>query len=191
MEPLPNERELIARAQAGDKDAVSSLYEGYAQAIFRYISYRVESDMVAEDLTADVFLSMVRGLPRYQDVGAPFGAWLFRVAANRITDHHRQKRRMAEELSENQASDDTDPFGKTAKNQERAQLRAALATLPDDFQTLLVLRFMEGMSHSEVAAVLGKSEAAARVMQHRALKALAKALGTDGKARSYLRGGES
>jgi RNA polymerase sigma-70 factor, ECF subfamily len=191
MEPLPNERELIARAQAGDKDAVSSLYEGYAQAIFRYISYRVESDMAAEDLTADVFLSMVRGLPRYQDVGAPFGAWLFRIAANRITDHHRQKRRMAEELSENQASDDTDPFGKTAKNQERAQLRAALATLPDDFQTLLVLRFMEGMSHSEVAAVLGKSEAAARVMQHRALKALAKALGTDGKARSYLRGGES
>jgi RNA polymerase sigma-70 factor (ECF subfamily) len=191
MEPLPNERELIARAQSGDKDAVSSLYEGYAQAIFRYISYRVESDMAAEDLTADVFLSMVRGLPRYQDVGAPFGAWLFRVAANRITDHHRQKRRMAEELSENQASDDTDPFGKTAKNQERAQLRAALATLPDDFQTLLVLRFMEGMSHSEVAAVLGKSEAAARVMQHRALKALAKVLGTDGKARSYLRGGES
>jgi RNA polymerase sigma-70 factor (ECF subfamily) len=191
MEPLPNERELIARAQAGDKDAVSSLYEGYAQAIFRYISYRVESDMVAEDLTADVFLSMVQGLPRYQDVGAPFGAWLFRIAANRVADHHRQKRHVVEELSENEPNDDTDPFGKIAKKQEQALLRVALTKLSEDFQTLLVLRFMQGLSHAEVAAIMGKSETSIRVMQHRALKALAKELGTEGKVRSYLRGGES
>jgi RNA polymerase sigma-70 factor, ECF subfamily len=189
MEPLANEGQLIARAQAGDKDAVSTLYEGYAQAIFRYVSYRVESDMAAEDLTADVFVSMIRGLPRYQDTGAPFGAWLYRIAANRITDHHRLKRRTPEPLSDSEASDDTDPLGKTARNQERAHLRAALATLSNDFQTLLILRFMQGMSHAEVAAIMEKSEATIRVSQHRALKALAKALGTEGKARSYLRGG--
>jgi len=191
MEPLPDERKLIARAQGGDKDAVSALYEGYARAIFRYISYRVESDMVAEDLTAEVFLRMVQALPRYQDTGAPFGAWLYRIAATQVAEHHRGKRRIAEPLSESQASDDTDPFGKTVKELEQAQLRRALASLPEDYQTLLVLRFMQGLPHTEVAAILNRSEASIRVMQHRALKALAKALGVETKARSYLRGDES
>ncbi|MEO8612373.1 MAG: sigma-70 family RNA polymerase sigma factor [Chloroflexota bacterium] len=191
MEPLPDERGLIARGKQGDKNAVSALYEGYAQAIFRYISYRVESDMVAEDLTGEVFLRMVQGLPRYEDTGAPLGAWLYRIAATQIADHHRGKRRVAEPLSDEQPSDDTDPFGKTVKAQEQAQLRIALKSLPEDFQTLLILRFMQGLPHTEVAAILDKSEAAIRVMQHRALKALAKALGSDTKARSYLRGDES
>lgn len=191
MQPLPNEAQLIAQAQAGDKTAVSSLYEAYAQAIYRYISYRVDSDMLAEDLTAEVFLRMVQGLPRYRDVGAPFGAWLYRIAATQIADHYRQNRRIAPEtISENEPSDDTDPFGKTAQNEERETLRRALATLPEDQQTLLIMRFMQQLPHSEVAAVLGKSEAAIRVMQHRALQTLGKALGASGKARSYLRGEE-
>jgi RNA polymerase sigma-70 factor, ECF subfamily len=70
-------------------------------------------------------------------------------------------------------------------------LRQALRSLPEDYQTLLILRFMQQLPHQEVAAVLNKSEASIRVMQHRALKALAKALGNDEKVRSYLRGGES
>ena len=188
MQPLPNESQLIAAAQAGDKQAVSTLYEAYAQAIFRYISYRVESDMLAEDLTAEVFLRMVQGLPRYQDSGAPFGAWLYRIAATQVADHYRRNRRSAvEPMSDEPTTDDTDPFGKAAKK-EQEQLRRALASLPEDYQTLLIMRFMQQLSHSEVASVLKKSEAAVRVMQHRALQALARQLGADGKARSYLRG---
>ncbi|MBZ0283001.1 MAG: sigma-70 family RNA polymerase sigma factor [Anaerolineae bacterium] len=189
MQPLPNERELIASAKAGDRDAVSALYEGYAQAVFRYVSYRVESDMLAEDLTAEVFLRMVQGLPSYTDSGIPFGAWLFRIAATQIADHYRSKRRAsAEPISDSHPSDDTDPFGKTAKAEERERLRQALATLSEDYQTLLILRFMQQLPHDEVAKVLNKSEGSIRVMQHRALKALAEALGERGKARSYLRG---
>lgn len=189
MQPLPNESQLIAAAQAGDKQAVSTLYEAYAQPIFRYISYRVDSDMTAEDLTAEVFLRMVQGLPNYQDSGAPLGAWLYRIAATQVADHYRRNRRVSPEpISEEQPSDDTDPFGKTAKNEEREQLRRALAALSEDFQTLLILRFMQQLPHLEVAAIMNKSEAAIRVMQHRALQALARELGASGKARSYLRG---
>ncbi len=190
MEPLPNEGQLIAQAQTGDKAAVSTLYEAYVQAIHTYISYRVESDMVAEDLTAEVFLRMVQGLPRYDDHGAPFGAWLYRIAATQIADYYRRNKRIVE-LSENQPTDDTDPFGKAAKKEEQLKLRQALAALSVDFQTLLILRFMQGQSHSMVAAALNKSEAAIRVMQHRALKALAKELGESTKVRSYLRGQDS
>lgn len=189
MQPLANERDLIARAKTGDREAVSALYEGYTQAIFRYISYRVESDTLAEDLTAEVFLRMVRGLPRYEDSGAPFGAWLYRIAATQIAEHYRRKRRTpAEPISDAQPSDDTDPFGKSAKAEERERLRAALAALPADYQTLLIMRFMQELSHEAVAQVLDKSEGAIRVMQHRALKALAQQLGQESKARSYLRG---
>ena len=120
MEPLANEGQMIAQAQAGDKEAVSTLYEAYVQAIHTYIGYRVESDMIAEDLTAEVFLRMVQGLPKYRDSGAPFGAWLYRIAATQIADHYRHNKRIVE-LSENQPSDDTDPFGKAAKSEERVE----------------------------------------------------------------------
>ena len=190
MEPLANEGQLIAQAQAGDKAAVSALYEAYVQAIHTYIGYRVESDNLAEDLTAEVFLRMLQGLPHYRDSGAPFGAWLYRIAATQIADYYRRNKRIVE-LSDNQPSDDTDPFGKAAKSEERKRLREALAMLPPDYQTLLILRFMQEQPHQVVAAALNKSEAAIRVMQHRALNALAEHLGADSKARSYLRGKDS
>ncbi|MCB9451257.1 MAG: sigma-70 family RNA polymerase sigma factor [Anaerolineaceae bacterium] len=191
MRPRPDEHQLIQRAQQGDKEAVGMLYEAYVQAIFNYVSYRVESDHVAEDLTAEVFVRMVTGLSTYQYTGAPLGAWLYRIAASRIADYYRARKHMREgEIPENQATDDTDPFGKIAKYEERARLRKALRTLPEDYQTVLILRFMQHQTHAQVAEAMGKSERAVRVMQHRALKALAKALGQSGKSRSYLRGEE-
>jgi RNA polymerase sigma-70 factor (ECF subfamily) len=185
----PDEQLLVAQAQQGDKAAVTGLYEAYAHRIFRYISYRVDSDSVAEDLTAEVFLRMVQGLPRYQITGAPFGAWLYRIAATQVADHYRQQRQV-EPISEEQPADDTDPLNTLARQEERARLREALQALPEDYQTLLILRFMQQLPHTEVAEVLNKSEAAIRVMQHRALKALAAQLGQSGKAHSYLRGEE-
>ena len=189
MQPPPDEQQLIASAKQGDKTAISALYHAYVQGIFRYISYRVESDAVAEDLTAEVFLHMVQALPGYHYTQAPLGAWLFRVAANQITDHYRRNRRVvAEPLSDNQAADDTDPFRRIEDEQERAEIREALNALPEEYQTLLILRFMQQLPHAEVAAIMRKSEAAIRVMQHRALTALAKAMGSPVKARGYLRG---
>jgi RNA polymerase sigma-70 factor (ECF subfamily) len=173
MPPPSDEREVIRRARKGDKAAVSALYEAYAQTVFQYISYRVDSDATAEDLTADVFLRMVRGLPQYEFTGAPFGAWLFRIAANRITDYYREGRREMVEISEDYKSDAPDLFDQLTKEEERSRLHQALQALSEDFQNIITLRFMKEMSHAEVAVVIGKSEAAVRVMQHRALKALA------------------
>jgi RNA polymerase sigma-70 factor (ECF subfamily) len=183
------ESALIAAARQGDRDAISELYAAHVQAIFRYIAYRVDSDATAEDLTSEVFLRMVKNVSTYSDTGAPFAAWLYRIAANLITDHYRQNRHTSPEaLPEDLVTDETDPFGRAAQAAEREVLRRALQTLPPDFQTLLILRFMEGLPNAEVAAALEKSEGAVRVMQHRALKALAQSMGADGKVRSYLRG---
>jgi RNA polymerase sigma-70 factor, ECF subfamily len=173
MQPL-NERELIERAQQGSQEAVSLLYEAYAQAVFRYISYRVQSDTIAEDLTADVFLLMVRGLPKFKYTGAPLGAWLFRIAANRLTDFHRKSQtQQTEALSDDYSQDYGDLLEQVASEQERSRLREALQNLPDVYQTVLILRFMQDMPHADIAQIVGKSEEAVRVIQHRALKALA------------------
>lgn len=191
MDSPSNEQHLIARAKTGDADAVSALYQAYANAIFRYVSYRVESAMVAEDITADVFLRMVRELGNYDDRGFPFGAWLFAIARNLIQDHYRNKHYKTHvELTEDRPSDDTDPFETLAQHEERAHLQAALASLPQDYQDVLILRYMQNLSYSEVAHILGKSELALRTLQHRALKALGRKLGVDieNKPRSYLRG---
>lgn len=192
MDERTNERDIIARAQAGDKGAISDLYKAYSDPIFQYISYRVESSTVAEDLTGEVFLRMVRGLTTYEDRGLPFGAWLFRIAANLVNEHYRQHKQMrVSALTEDERSNDTDPFERLAQQEEREQLLKALHALPAEYQDILILRFMRNLSHTEVAAILAKSETAVRALQHRALKALGEKLGSTDKPRSYHRGKRS
>lgn len=192
MDERTNERDIIARAQAGDKGAISDLYKAYSDPIFQYISYRVESSAAAEDLTGEVFLRMVRGLTTYEDRGLPFGAWLFRIAANLVNEHYRQHKQMrVSALTEDERSNDTDPFERLAQQEEREQLLKALHALPAEYQDILILRFMRNLSHTEVAAILAKSETAVRALQHRALKALGEKLGSTDKPRSYHRGKRS
>ena len=174
MQPPPHERELIESAQKGDKAAVGALYEAYADGIFQYISYRVETDEVAEDITSEVFLRMVRGLPKYEYTGAPLSAWLYRIASNRVTDHYRKSGRTVDTPDlEDMRSELDSPIDLITQEEERFRLRAALSALSEDYQNVLILRFMKELSHANVGEIIGKSEANVRVIQHRALKALA------------------
>ncbi|HRF99079.1 MAG TPA: sigma-70 family RNA polymerase sigma factor, partial [Aggregatilineales bacterium] len=91
-------------------------------------------------------------------------------------------------LSDDERSDDTDPFDRLERQEERQRIHDALKTLPHDYQDVLVLRFMQELSYAEVALILNKSELALRSIQHRALKALGKKLDVFDKSRSYLRG---
>jgi RNA polymerase sigma-70 factor (ECF subfamily) len=173
MQQPPNEQALIAQAQSGDEEAVSLLYERHVDAIFEYFRYRVDSKTTAEDLTSEVFLRMVRGLGSYRDKGLPFRAWLYRIAGNLVIDYYRQhKKRDTMALPESYESDDTDPFDRLAIDEEQVRLRLAIRTLPEDYQDLLVMRFVQELPHTEIAKIMNKSAAALRAMQHRAIKAL-------------------
>lgn len=170
----PNDQELVAQAQKGNEQAITLLYEMYVDAVFEYIGYRVDSRATAEDLTSEVFLHMVRGLAGYHDQGVPFRAWLFRIAANLVIDYYRQsKKRRDAPLLEEHASDDTDPFDRLARSEDQLRLHLAIRALPESYQNLLVLRFVENLPHTEIAGIMNKSADALRAMQHRALKALA------------------
>jgi len=183
-----SEEQLIKRAKSGDNIAISTLYEQHVDQIFRYVAYRVpEND--AEDITAEVFVKMVESLPKFEYTGAPFEAWLYRIASARVADFHRQRnRQQIGEINETLSDERPLPEERMLENQEHKQLREALSNLSEEDQRLLILRFVERKSHEEVAEIMGRSSAAIRTAQHRALKRLAQHLDVKGKERHYLRG---
>lgn len=180
---------LIERAQHGDADAVAALYRRHVPAITRYIGYRVSELSAVEDLTADVFLRMVEGLPSFRVTGAPFEAWLYRIAAARVADYYRHQKRHPNTLLHEQIASANLPLEQNLQElEELDSLRSALDQLSEEHRTILILRFVERKSHSEVAFILNKSERAIATAQHRALKKLAELLGTDKSSRHYIRG---
>lgn len=174
---LTDEVDLVKRAIKRDSAAFAALYEGHVDRIYRYIFYRVGSTAEAEDLTEQVFLRAWEAIDRYEPRGAPFTAWLYRLAHNLVVDHYRGKRPTTP-LDEVSEADDVgvDVVAAVEGKLEVDEVRAALAKLNPEYQQLIVLRFVEGLSHAEAAQIIGKSEGAARVIQHRALQALARAI---------------
>lgn len=184
-----NIEQIIRRAQRGEQAAVTALYQRYADTIYRYIFYRVPTADDAEDLTGEVFLKMVEGLPKYRISGAPFEAWLYRIAAARVADFYRRSQRHPQtELSDTLSDSIPLPEDLIQQNQEIETLRNALHQFSEEEQTILLLRFVERKSHKEVADILGKTANAVKAAQHRALVQLAVLLGSEDKVRHYLRG---
>ena len=168
---------LIRYAQAGDADAVAELYRRHSPAILRYVFFRMNDQTTAEDLTGDVFLEMVQALHRYTERGAPFTAWLFRIAHARVVDYHRrQARRPIETLSESLEDQAPDPETQAANRAETRNLLMAMNGLTDEQRTVLQLRFIEGFSVEATARIMRKSTGAIKALQHRALDRLGRQL---------------
>ena len=173
-----DESQLIKRAKSYDAGALSDLYRRHADAVFRYVYYRVGDREVAEDLVGDVFVRALEGLPAYQDTGTPFEAWLYRIAHAKVVDYYRrQKVRRAAPLDESLASgEETDLSHLAAQRDDVRRVWDALRHLTGDQQQVISLRFIAGYSTAEVAGVMGKTEGAIRALQHRALASLRRLL---------------
>jgi RNA polymerase sigma-70 factor, ECF subfamily len=174
-----DEVQLIQRARQGDLAAVSELYNLHVDRIYQYVRYRTGDDQTAEDITAEVFLRAIESLSNYNDKGAPFIAWLYRIAHARVIDYYRSsKRRQTAPLDDPLLQDGlitTDEAIDVDILQHRS-LWTALRQLTDDQQNVIVLKFVQGLSNSEIAQVLGKTEGAVKSLQRRALESLARLL---------------
>ena len=176
--PQDDERQLIERAQRGDRAALSELYRRHVDAIYRYVHLRVGDPTVAEDLTAEVFLRALEGLGEYRYTGVPLIAWLYRIARARTADHWRRAGRYQEiELSDKIAATGSDPEVIASARIERSDLVVVLRRLTDNQQQVIILRFVEEMSLAQAAAVMGKTVGAIKALQHRALASLARLMG--------------
>ncbi len=180
-EPQEHERELVERARR-DPEAFGELYLRHVRSIYNYIFYRTGDPDEAEDLTSRVFLQALQHLPRFQERGLPFAAWLFRIAHNLVANWHRDRQRHPTvPLSENGHERGSDRVEALLERREaRERLLAAMRRLPPDRQQLLILKFVEGLSNAEIARIMGRSEGAIRVLYHRTLEALRRELSREG-----------
>jgi len=176
--PLANERQLVLQAQAGNSEAFGQLYDAYMERIYRFVYFRVEDQQTAEDITSQVFLKAWNNLDRFQFSRTPYLAWLYTIAHNAVIDHYRT-RKVSTALDDVRLSQPD--HAEAVENDidlsvEMQSVRAAMQALTDDQQKVLTLKFIEGMSNTEIARHLGKREGAIRALQMRGLQALAKQL---------------
>jgi RNA polymerase sigma-70 factor (ECF subfamily) len=171
------EARWIRRAQEGDAEAFGLLYERYLNDVYRYIYYRIGDSLLAEDLTETVFLRVWEKLSSFQIGRIAFRNWLLRVAHNLVVDEYRARKETSHlEDHPHLTAPGPNPEQAAIAKERHEQLAEAMRRLRPEYQHVLALRFISGLRHSEVAQVLGKSEGTVRVLQHRALQALAKIL---------------
>ncbi len=182
------ESELIARAKA-DPTAFGELYRRHIDAIYSYAYHRVGNAADAEDLTARTFQRALASMPAYVDRGAPFAAWLYRIAHNLIANWHRdQSRRQSVSLDglgsvlDDLAADGDD--GLAVQAWAHARVAEIVRRLDPERQDLLILKFAHGLSNTEIAATLGRTESAVKSLYHRTLLALRDQLAPEHGARS-------
>jgi RNA polymerase sigma-70 factor (ECF subfamily) len=171
-----DEKALIEQAKHRDPEAISELYNRNVDAIYRYISFRVNDSVTAEDITAEVFLKALESIEGYTDTGLPFSAWLFKIAHARVIDHWRRgQRRPQVELDESLPSEE-DGLPAPGAGMENADLNQAINLLNAEQQQVVVLKFQMGLSNEEISHIMGKTEGAIKALQHRALASLARIL---------------
>ncbi|MFN2144269.1 MAG: RNA polymerase sigma factor, partial [Anaerolineales bacterium] len=150
----------------------------YLDPIYRYVHYRLPNVEEAEDLTERVFLKIWELICDQKITKINnFQAWLYRVAHNQVIDYHRKKKPITIDTQE-----ETGLFGKSDLNTEsdvqkkldQQALLAAVEKLDDQSQEVIVLRFMNDLSHAEVAKILDLEPGHVRVLQHRAINQLRK-----------------
>lgn len=182
QEPVEVE-DLVARAQGGDLEAIGELYDQHHVSVLKYAWSRVGDRETAEDLTGEVFLRMVRALPKYRRTKIPFRAWLYRIARNLVIDHYRMQSDQASvplEVAENTSNEGDHPAKAVDRALKMEQLHGALTSIKPSERDVVVLRFLVGLSIRETAMALGKSEPSVKAMQHRGLAALREAFSQQG-----------
>ena len=175
-----DERTLVQRAIARDKEAFGALYDRHVVRVYRHIYYMVGNTAEAEDLTAQAFLQGWEAIERYQIRGAPFVSWLLRIAHNLGVSYLRSRKESAQlpETLEDHGSQ-RNPEEAIQQRLDGERVRHAILRLRDEQRRVIILRFVEDLDYQEVAEIVGKSVAAVRVIQHRALNALRKQMQRD------------
>ncbi len=153
---------VIERAQGHDAEALEEIYRRYVRRVFGLCRYMLGSRESAEDATSEVFVKLQRAIESF-DGSTPFPSWLLRVAGNQCIDVLRRRKRGRQVIVEAEdgaavveaASSEPSPLGAVISAEERAQVRDAIARLPENYRVPLVLRYYSELSYDEIAQQLG------------------------------------
>lgn len=170
---------LVQQVKEGDGDAFGVIYDEYFDRIYAYVSFRVRSRPETEDLVQNVFLRALDALPRFENRGATFAGWLFRIAHNLVANHYRDNSRpeaiQVEEVESILAGEEnTEDLALEAISTQR--IHAAIGELTEDQQAVIVMKFLGGLNNEQIAEALGKPVGAVKSLQHRGLASLSRSL---------------
>ncbi len=185
MQPAITDEQILAllpRCQTADQAAVEAVYQLYGDRLYRYLLARTGDPDTAADLSTELFVRMIQHIGRFRPdqrrPAASFSGWLYRIAANLLTDHYRSRSRSPVALSDDLPAPGraSDPQRLAEQHEAAADLSVALDQLSEEQRLVIVGKFAEEMSNAEIAAWLGKSEGAVKSLQHRALRTLGRLL---------------
>jgi RNA polymerase sigma-70 factor (ECF subfamily) len=173
-----NEKALFYRARTGDRQAAGILYERYYREVYQYIFYRVNDIASAEDLTAEVFVRMIRQLSDFTNHKKTFISWLYGIARRLIQDYQKMNKEYQLESAWESFNEESKKNG-NGRPQEKSALdcfRRAIRHLNDSHKEVIIHRFVEGRSVKDIAELTKKSERSVRALQLHALQSLESAL---------------
>ena len=170
---------LVQAAQAGDAAAFGRLYDHYVDSVFLYVLFRVGDRTLAEDVTSETFLRAFRRITSISYQGRDVGAWFVTIARNLVLDHVKSSR-FKLEVTTAEPDDgnrvESGPESQVMARLTHVELLRCVQLLGDDQRECVVLRFLQGLSVSETANVMGRNEGAIKALQHRAVRRLAQLL---------------
>jgi RNA polymerase sigma-70 factor (ECF subfamily) len=180
---------LLVEEARREPAAFGVLYERYVDRIYAYIYHRVGNMQEAEDLTARTFYRALDNLHSYEDRGAPFAAWLFRIAHNLMANWHRDRSRrrfLSLDRLWSQRAENASPEVQVEQEENREALWSAINRLPEERRNLLLWKFGSQMSNLEIGELMNKSESAIKSLYFRTLAALRQDLEARGWSGSAL-----
>ncbi|MBA4386131.1 MAG: RNA polymerase subunit sigma-24 [Anaerolinea sp.] len=171
---IQGEPELTAKALV-DQNAFATLFDQYFPLIHKYVLYRVNNPMAADDVTAEVFERMFIALHRYNPAKAPFGAWLFGIARHAVNDHHRKQKRNREvhtEETDQLIAKDLQPEEVSQLQETDRNLLIALQQLSDREKDIIGLKFAAELTNRQIAKLIGLGESHVGVILYRSMQHL-------------------
>lgn len=156
------------------KKQFSKIYDKNIDAIYRFVFFKVNSEEIAQDLTSEAFL---KGWEVFQREGSKVEnprALIYRIARNLVIDHYRKKDKEQVVSVDNFWMPDPRPGleDSVLLNSDFEQIKKALVNLKDNYQSVITMHYIEGMSTKEISKIMRKSDGATRVLLHRALSSL-------------------
>jgi RNA polymerase sigma-70 factor (ECF subfamily) len=169
---LSVEDRLLAQARRGDQEAMMQIYDTYFPPIYNFIRLRVTDRPLAEDLASDVFVKLVSAIQTNSAPRQSLRGWLFRVARNAKYDHYGQQKHYPTTTLEEWLPSDSDMEGRVIQAMDAHRARQAIRMLADDQQEVLLLRFGQGLSLQETAAIMDRNVGSIKSLQFRAVNTL-------------------
>jgi RNA polymerase sigma-70 factor (ECF subfamily) len=161
-----------------DSRSIGLIYDQYFSEVYRYIRYRINDDILAEDIASEVFVRLLEAAHKNQGPQSSLRGWLIATASNAVNDHlRRQYRRHVEDLPESMPDDGLSVHAQVVLREQNQMVQKAYAQLTHEQQDVLALRFGQGYSLEETAAYMNKNINAVKALQFRALASLQRYLG--------------